>query len=67
MKLSRTQSEKLIAGGVVTIDFETETNPSAKVKEGATVSIRGHGRFVVDSIGPATRKGRLRFAARKYR
>lgn len=63
---SRTQAGELIAGGLVSVDFEMEKNRAAAVGEGAAVSIRGHGRFAVDSVGPPTRKGRLRLAARRY-
>ena len=65
--MSRTESGRLIASGLVSVDFETAVNPSAPVREGSTVSIRGHGRFIMDAIGPATRKGRLKFSARRYR
>jgi RNA-binding protein YlmH len=64
--LSRSSSAELISGGLVSVDFEATCNISALVGEGATVSIRGHGRFVIDRIGPQTKKGRLTFAARKY-
>jgi RNA-binding protein YlmH len=66
VNMSRAQCERLIESGCVSIDFETATNAAVKVSGGATVSIRGHGRFIVDSIGPATKKGRLRFTARTY-
>ena len=65
--MSRTESGRLITNGLVSVDFETVMNQAAPVCEGSTVSIRGHGRFIIDAIGPATRKGRLKFAARRYR
>ena len=66
VNMSRTQSDRLIQSGLVQLSFETAIDSAARVSGGATVSIRGHGRFIVDSIGPETKKGRLRFAARKY-
>jgi RNA-binding protein YlmH len=66
IRLSRSSSAELISSGLVSVDFEASCNISASVGEGATVSIRGHGRFVIDRIGPQTKKGRLTFAARKY-
>ena len=66
LNLSRGQCEKLIQSDCVSLDFETAASPAAKVSGGATVSIRGHGRFIIDSIGPVTKKGRFRFAARRY-
>ena len=65
--MSRTESGRLITNGLISVDFETVMNSSAPVCEGSTVSIRGHGRFIIDAIGPATRKGRLKFSARRYR
>jgi RNA-binding protein YlmH len=63
---SRLDAGKLILNGFVSIDFETAEDTAAKLNEGSTVSIRGHGRFIIDGIGPATKKGRLRLEARKY-
>jgi RNA-binding protein YlmH len=63
---SRGEAQKLIAEGFVSLDFETVSDPSKKVCDGATVSIRGHGRFLIDRVGPPTRKGRLVLEARKY-
>ncbi len=64
--LSRSESAQLITSGLVFVNFETECKISVIVSEGATVSIRGHGRFVIDRIGPQTKKGRLSIKARKY-
>lgn len=62
----RAEASTLIAGGLVSVDFDTRCERSFEVSGGATVSIRGHGRFVIDSLGPPTRKGRLNMEARKY-
>lgn len=66
INLSRAQAGKCIAGGLVALDFLPVTDRTCKVPYGATVSVRGHGRFLVDTVGPPTRKGRLRLTARKY-
>lgn len=63
---SRSAATQLIAAGFVSVDFDTRCDNSYEVSGGAAVSIRGHGRFIVDSLGPQTKKGRLAFAARKY-
>lgn len=63
---SRTASNELIKGKLVFLNFEVVEDTSEKAEEGSTVSIRGFGRFVVDKIGPMTKKGRYSFAARKY-
>ena len=63
---SRSAAVDIIAGGLVSVDFDIRCDNTSDVSGGATVSIRGHGRFVIDSLGPQTRKGRLSFVARKY-
>lgn len=64
--LSRTQAEKCIAGGQVAMDFLPVTDRACRVSSGMMLSVRGYGRFLVDAVGPPTRKGRLRLSARKY-
>ena len=56
----------LIRAGRVTLNFNEELSNSAIVADGAKISIRGYGKFIVDQIGPQTRKGRLSLKARKY-
>lgn len=63
---SRSGASELITGGLVAVDFETGCDNTKEIDAGETVSIRGHGRFVIDKIGPPTKKGRLNLAARKY-
>lgn len=63
---SRSASTELIAGGLVSVNYEVHDENSFEIYESATVSIRGCGRFVVDKLGPQTRKGRFTFAARKF-
>ena len=63
---SRSAAAELVTGGLVSVDFDTRCENSSEISGGATVSIRGHGRFVIDRLGPKTRKGRLSFEARKY-
>ena len=64
--VAREESSRLITDGLVSLNFEQVTRTIQKVEEESTVSIRGYGRFVVDKIGPLTRKGRYAFSARKY-
>jgi RNA-binding protein YlmH len=63
---SRTQSVKMIRQGLVMVDFEQTLDPDRRVDDGATVSVRGSGRYIVDRVGPQTKKGRMRLSARKY-
>jgi RNA-binding protein YlmH len=63
---SREKSAEFIRDGLVMLDHEVSTTLSADVSEGSKLSIRGKGRFVLDRIGPVTKKGRLSIAGRKY-
>ena len=48
-------------------NYEVEKSLSAVLQEGDKVSIQGYGKFIIDKIGPETKKGRLKLAARKYK
>ena len=37
-----------------------------RVAEGDVLSIRGHGKYIIDRLGPLTQKGRLSVQCRKY-
>ncbi len=56
----------LIRSGRVTLNYSEELSNSAAVTDGSKISVRGYGKYIIDSIGPQTRKGRLSFKARKY-
>lgn len=56
----------LIRAGRVTLNYNEELSSSAAVADGAKISVRGYGKFIIDQIGPQTRKGRLSLKARKY-
>lgn len=63
---SREKAGELIRSGMVMLDHEVCTSLSAAVAQGSKLSIRGKGRFVLDRVGPLTKKGRLSIAGRKY-
>ncbi len=65
LRSSREKAAQTIAGGLVSIDHISVTEVSARVEAPCVISIRGNGRFMVDQIGPMTKKGRLIFTARK--
>ena len=60
------KAAQMVSGGHVSINHREVTSVSAKVEEGDIISIRRCGRFVVDSLGPRTKKGRLSIKCRKY-
>ncbi|MDY4576031.1 MAG: RNA-binding protein, partial [Intestinibacter sp.] len=63
--LSRTESVKLIKGEKVNIDYEKILSPSKEVKSQSLVSVRGHGRFIVE-IGDLTKKGRIKIKGKIF-
>ena len=64
--LSREKAAAAVGAGIVTLNYREETSPSRIVEEGAKLSVRGKGEFIVDRLGPNTKKGRLCIAGRKY-
>lgn len=64
--VSREKAAGLISAGLVMLNHEAVTSASAQVAEGAKLSIRGKGRYLLDRVGPVTKKGRLSVAGRKY-
>ena len=63
--LTRSQAARLIAAGLVSLNHLPSLSASAPVREGDCLSVRGKGRYMVDALGPPTRKGRLALSARK--
>lgn len=64
--LSREKSAGLITAGLVQLNASEKLSLSVEVEEGDKLSIRGYGKFLVEAIGPPTKKGRLRLKALKY-
>ena len=62
---SRGQSSKLISAGLVTVNHRVCLSNIKELYAEDTVSVRGFGKFIIDRIGPLTKKGRYRFEARK--
>ncbi len=63
---SRGKAAELIRSGLVQLNHETIVSPSEEIGEGDRLSVRGEGRFILDQVGPATKKGRLILKGRKY-
>ena len=64
--LSRSEGKKAVESGKVFLDGLQVLNPSAQIKQGTIVSVRGTGRFIYEGIEKETRRGRLRVLVRKY-
>ena len=63
---SREKAKSLILSGFVECNYSTSDRTDLRISEGDTITIRGTGKFIIDSITEETRKGRIRLAARKY-
>lgn len=62
----REKAAQMIRGGYVSVNHRECESASEKIEEGDVISIRRYGRFIVDSLGPRTKKGRLSIKCRKY-
>lgn len=63
---SREKAARMITAGFVSHNHEPSLSVSTEVREGDRLSIRGCGRYIVDRLGPVTKKGRIGIAGRKY-
>ena len=61
--LSREAAQSAVRGGLVEVDFEPEERVDTVLEPPITVSVRGHGRFILRSFDGETKKGRLRLKA----
>lgn len=66
-RLSREGAQQALAKGLVELDYEMCDKSDKTVCEGAIISIRGQGKFIVRSLSGLTKKGRYRLLADKYR
>ncbi len=64
--LSRSEAQKLIESESVFIDGRVAYSGGYDLKEGARVSVRGHGKFIYIGVDNTTRKGRLFVRVRKF-
>ncbi len=64
--MSRQDASKAITQDLVNVNFTVANNPDKKLTEGDVISIRHHGRFVIESIAGETRKGRTVLEIKKY-
>lgn len=64
--LSRERAQALFAQGAVELDYEPLEKYDREVSEGATLTVRGHGKFVIRALSDQTKKGRIRLLADRY-
>lgn len=65
--LSREKAAVIITSGLVACNAEPAHAVSQPVHAGDKLSVRGKGKFVIDTADAVTKKGRLRIYGRKYR
>ncbi len=64
--LSRSKAVNIIKGGLVKVNWKTETNSSARVKEEDYIVLSNGGGFVIESLPGKSRKGRQNIVLKKY-
>lgn len=62
---SREKAAQMIVSGNVSVNHLICDEVAQTVSADTVISVRGYGRFVIDRIGPPTKKGRLHLDARK--
>lgn len=65
-KTSREKASGKISAGQAAVNHLEALNPDRRIEEGDMISVRGSGKFIIDSFGPLTGKGRLTVKCRKY-
>lgn len=66
-RLSRSEAQELISSERVFISGRMARSPSAEIRDGSVISVRGLGRFIYEGILRETRKGRLRIIVRIFK
>lgn len=60
LNLSRKRSQQLIVAEKVKVNWEPIEKISKEIKEGDIISVRGFGRFVLNSVEGTSKKGRIK-------
>lgn len=58
--ISRSESQKLIQGNLVKVNFSEEDKPSKLIEEKDLISVRGKGRFRISSVDGLTKRERVK-------
>ncbi len=66
-RLSRTKVSELIERGLVLINYNPALSHSASLKDGDVISIRGYGKFRLQTDGSLSKKGRIHINLQKYK
>lgn len=63
---SREKAQDLIREGAVEVDYEPCDKNDKMPHKDAIISVRGHGKYVIQSVSEQTKKGRYRLLAAQY-
>ncbi len=66
LNISRQKASKFIEAGFVTVDYQKIEKPSFIVPEGAIVSVRRKGKFILSEVGDLTRKDKVKIRTKKF-
>ena len=66
LNIARGKAVELIGRGLVTLNYETAKSSHQLIKDGDVISVRGHGKFKVQTDGHLTKKGRIHVNICKY-
>ncbi len=66
LRTSREDAARKIAAGLVSLNHMPCLSVSQEVREHDVLSVRGGGRFAVDTLGPQTKKGRLFIKVKRF-
>ncbi len=67
LNLARGRASELIEKGLVSLNYEIVKVSHREIKDGDTISVRGHGKFKVQTDGSLTKKGRIHINLLKYK
>ena len=66
LSISRERAKEMVLGGLVELDYETCERTDKILVPPSVITVRGFGKFRVNSLCDKTKKGRLRLDADKY-
>jgi len=65
-KLSRSEAASFIKAQKVKINHQLALKPAVNLKQGDVISVRGKGRFIVESLSGTTKKGNIKLKIKKF-
>ena len=66
ISVSRERAKEIVLDGAVEVDYELCERPDKALTEACIITVRGFGKFRINSLADKTKKGRIRLDADKY-